>query len=201
MNLFQQAKAMLTPHGQIQMSYDRFKNTFGELGVAKWRAFLMDNAYLPDGTYNGITKKTITHANFTAVVKVPATDYRAGMVNPGVILPASESKAWAYGFTNWTVWTADNVWSSQATKPVMCLHVAEDKLEIKVPGCTTADEFNAYLAKHPVVLYYYDSSVYSGSIVSTMDELAAITNPIDVQGMNIADITADDLPRAIVWKK
>lgn len=166
MELIQQCKAMMTPRGQVQMSYDRFKNTFGELGVAAWRGFLMDNDSLPDGTYNGITKKTINNPYFTAFIKVPAGDYRASIVNPGAILPADESERWGYGFSNYIIWSADNVWSIAATQPVICFHVVENKLEVKVPNITTIDELKAYLAKHPIVLYYYDSSVWNGAIVS-----------------------------------
>ena len=201
MNLFQQAKAMLTPHGQIQMSYDRFKNTFGELGVAKWRAFLMDNAYLPDGTYNGITKKTISKLPSIHNTMDDKGRIAFNLKNNGYnfISPADNNTLWQYGFTNWTCLAVNKTWSANQT----CIgFTINNYIYIKIyPKVADEDEFNAYLAKHPVVLYYYDSSVYSGSIVSTMDELAAITDPIDVQGMNIADITADDLPRAIVWKK
>ena len=197
MNLFQQAKAMLTPHGQIQMSYDRFKNTFGELGVAKWRAFTMDNAYLPDGTYNGITKKTVN--SVYGIYKTTAgVSGNLLAKNSGIIMPESNSSIWQYGFSNWKI----GAWNSKDfSKPEINMTSSDGITNVIAPDCTGITTYNAYLAKHPVVLYYYDSSVYSGSIVSTMDELAAITDPIDVQGMNIADITADDLPRAIVWKK
>ena len=187
---------MLTPHGQVQMSYDRFKNTFGELGVAKWRAFLMDNAYLPDGTYNGITKKTITSVNSPRV-----SDNRCYLGYYPKVIGVESDTAWPYGFSNYEILSEDEHYETKPNKTAISV-TSGHNIYIRIKDLAyTKEAYDAYLAKHPVVLYYYDSSVYSGSIVSTMDELAAITNPIDVQGMNIADITADDLPRAIVWKK
>jgi hypothetical protein len=161
MNLLQQCKAMLTPHGQIQMSYDRFKNTFGDLGVAKWRAFLMDNNNLPDGTYNGITKVTISYA---IGINSQYNFVYFSVASKPYIPPASNSEVWQYGFVNYTLIHRDGI-DYDVAAPSVCI-TNKSILAFKVPNLTTLDEYNAYLAKHPIVLYYYDSSVYTGSIVT-----------------------------------
>ena len=167
MNLLQQCKAMLTPHGQIQMSYDRFKNTFGDLGVAKWRAFLMDNNNLPDGTYNGITKVTINKlpANHNTMDAKGRFAFSFSLNKyKSFIPPSSNDDVWQYGFTNWNLLYVNKTWSENAT---CCGMTTNGYMYIKVyPQLSSEDEFNAYLAKHPLVLYYYDSSVYSGAIVT-----------------------------------
>lgn len=162
MNLIQQCKAIMTPRGQVQMSYDRFKNTFGDLGVAAWRGFLMDNNNLPDGTYNGITKKTINKAiGINVQYNFAYFEYSAGPYIP----PASNSEVWQYGFANYNVISKDAM-EHDVSIPSVCITIAP-LIAFKTPGFTTISEYNAYLAKHPIVLYYYDSSVWNGAIVNT----------------------------------
>lgn len=139
------------------LSYRQFKNIFGDLGVTAWIKFNWLSNGLPDGEYNGITKRALTVNNSWSLGPNGNSVYISALIYP---IPSDAiNKKWTYGFSNYPIVSRNDI----DTTPTISICVSNTgSIIFRNPNLHTKDEYIEYTKKHPIILYYYDNRVWGG---------------------------------------
>ena len=145
------------------LSYNQFSNIFGDLGITYWTKYnYLENPF-KNQTINGVTNKT-----FTSITLARPENNRCYVANIADIITTDINTVWCFGWSNYDIISDRSSGWTIPTNPSIA--IAESKnLYVNLPGVdTTKEAYDAYLEKHPLIIYYYSSNTWSGSICTTV---------------------------------
>lgn len=164
------------------ISYNQFKNIFGDWGATYWTKHNWLSNGLPDGVYNGITKVTITSVEYI-------NSSKRGYISNVFPIAVANNVVWGYGFSNYEVTDANTSYTG-TTRNMICVDLNGFVFVNLVGIPQTKAAYDAYLKKHPIILCYYNKNEWQGTRID--DVIYASVNGlyyanIGVNGKEVRD--------------